>query len=96
MNPELSGFALGLLFGAAKIMAIGTIGFGIAWWRARLRIRQLERDQLEPVPSEERMARLEQAFTDISGQLDQLIRTNTELNRRLESLAGHQPLLPPP
>jgi hypothetical protein len=42
VNPELTGFALGLLLGAAKVMTIGTIGFGIAWWRARLRVRALE------------------------------------------------------
>ena len=47
MNPELTGFALGLLLGAAKVMTIGTIGFGIAWWRARLRVRALETDLRE-------------------------------------------------
>ena len=42
MSPELSGFALGLLLGAAKVMGIAAVGFGIAWWRARLRIKSLE------------------------------------------------------
>lgn len=64
MSPELTGFALGLLLGAAKIMTIGTIGFGIAWWRGRRRIRALEADlqeaeQLVDSLNEERAALLE-------------------------------------
>ena len=64
MNPELTGFALGLLLGAAKVMTIGTIGFGIAWWRGRRRIRELEADlqeaeQLVDSLNEERAALLE-------------------------------------
>ena len=42
MSPELTGFAVGLLLAAAKVMGIGMVGFGIAWWRARLRIKALE------------------------------------------------------
>jgi uncharacterized membrane protein YciS (DUF1049 family) len=47
LDPELTGFALGLLLGAAKVMTIGTIGFAIAWWRGRQRIRSLEADLRE-------------------------------------------------
>jgi hypothetical protein len=47
MGPQLTGFALGLLLGAAKVMAIAAVGFGIAWWRARLRVKSLEAELLE-------------------------------------------------
>jgi uncharacterized membrane protein YciS (DUF1049 family) len=47
VSPELSGFALGLLVGAAKVLGIAAVGFGIAWWRARLRIKSLEAELKE-------------------------------------------------
>lgn len=47
MSPEVTGFALGLLLGAAKVMAIAAVGFGIAWWRSRLRVRALQEELAE-------------------------------------------------
>lgn len=47
MSPELTGFVLGLLLGAAKVMTIAAVGFGVAWWRGRLRIRSLEAELSE-------------------------------------------------
>lgn len=47
MNPQISAFALGLLLGAAKVGFIGTIGFGIAWWRTRLKLRRVESELQE-------------------------------------------------
>jgi hypothetical protein len=47
VSPELTGFALGLLLGAAKVMAIAAVGFGVAWWRAKMRIRALEAELAE-------------------------------------------------
>lgn len=95
MNPEWSGFALGLLFGAAKIMAIGTVGFGIAWWRARVRIRKLEAERLEPAEADERLVRLEQSFDYVAGQLDQLMRSHAELNEQLAAAAAVRQLREP-
>lgn len=40
-------FLLGGLVVAVKGLAIGAVGFGIAWWRARGRIRQLEAEVLD-------------------------------------------------
>ena len=60
MDPQLSGFALGLLFGAAKIGAIGTIGFAIAWWRTRRKLQRLERALPDPGVLKEHLANLEQ------------------------------------
>lgn len=87
MDPQLSGFALGLLLGAAKVLAIAAVGFGIAWWRVRARVRKLEAEQLQPVWTEERLARLEQGLDYAASQLDQLVRTQTELNHRLSGSA---------
>ncbi|HKP28538.1 MAG TPA: hypothetical protein VJU15_04015 [Gemmatimonadales bacterium] len=82
MNPELSGFALGLLFGAAKVMAIGTVGFAIAWWRARRKIRELEAERPETV-SDEGLRGLEERFERIEGQLSQLIDSHDALRAQL-------------
>ena len=48
IDPTLSGFALGLLLGAAKVGLIGTVGFGIAWWRTRRKLRRLEAELPDP------------------------------------------------
>jgi hypothetical protein len=72
MDPELSGFALGLLFGAAKTLAITTLVFGVAWWRSRRRVRELEAEVGKPSLDGERLDRLEQTLEYMMGQLDRL------------------------
>jgi|KBSSwiStaDraftv2_1062776.scaffolds.fasta_scaffold110377_3 hypothetical protein len=72
MNPTLSGFALGLLLGAAKIGLIGTIGFGIAWWRTRAKLRRLEAALPDPARLEERLANLEQIADYTASQVNRL------------------------
>ena len=71
MDPQLSGFALGLLFGAAKIGAIGTVAFGVAWWRVRRKLRRLERASADQI--EARLASLEESAQLTAGQLDRLL-----------------------
>jgi len=73
MDPTLSGFALGLLLGAAKVGAIGTIGFGIAWWRARAKLKQFESRLPDPSRLEERLANLEQIADYTAGQVNRLV-----------------------
>ena len=73
MDPTLSGFALGLLLGAAKIGAIGTIGFGIAWWRTRGKLRRLEAALPDPASLEERLANLEQVADYTAAQVNRLV-----------------------
>ena len=73
MDPTLSGFALGLLLGAAKVGAIGTIGFGIAWWRTRAKLRRLESTLPDPARLEERLANLEQIADYTAGQVSRLV-----------------------
>jgi hypothetical protein len=85
MDPQLSGFALGLLFGAAKIGAIGTIGFAIAWWRTRRKLQRLEGALPDPGVLEERLANLEQNSDYIGAKLTELGETQTRLLQQLGS-----------
>lgn len=83
MEPELSGFALGLLFGAAKTLAITTGIFGIAWWRARRRVRELEAEVGKPSLDAERLDRLEQTMEYLAGQLERVADGQVAIGRRL-------------
>lgn len=83
MDPQLSGFALGLLFGAAKIGAIGTIGFAIAWWRTRRRLQRLESVLPDPGVLEERLANLERNSDYIGAKLAELGEAQTQVLRQL-------------
>lgn len=83
MDPQLSGFALGLLFGAAKIGALGTIGFAIAWWRTRRKLQHLERALPDPGVLEERLANLEQNSDYIGAKLTELGEMQVRLLQQL-------------
>ena len=84
MDPTLSGFALGLLLGAAKVGVLGTVGFGIAWWRTRARLRRLEAALPDPARLEERLASLEQLADYSASKLDRLLE-GQEAARQLPS-----------
>ena len=82
MDP--SSFLLGALAVSAKVLGIGAVGFGIAWWRARNRIRQLEAQrQLDPQQLEDRLDRLEGALDSVAAALERLAAGQSELQRRL-------------
>ncbi|HEY6927505.1 MAG TPA: hypothetical protein VI653_28780 [Steroidobacteraceae bacterium] len=82
MDP--SSFFLGALLVSAKALGIGAVGFGIAWWRARNRIRQLEaQPQLDPQQLEGRLDRLEGALDSVAGALQRLAAGQSELQSRL-------------
>ena len=83
MDPTLSGFALGLLFGAAKVGLIGTVVFGIAWWRTRKRLRKLEAAFPEPTQLEERLSNLEQLADYSASQMQRLVESHEALARRI-------------
>src|SRR5215470_7949301 len=85
MDPHLSGFALGLLFGAAKIGVIGTVGFAIAWWRTRRKLQRLERALPDPGVLEERLANLEQNSDYIGAKLAELGDAQARLLQQLGS-----------
>ena len=66
------GVALGLLFGAAKVLAIGTAGFGIAWWRARKQVQKLEAAAHEVPELDARLERIERSLDYIASRLEQI------------------------
>jgi len=73
MDPTLSGFALGLLLGAAKAGIIGTVVFGVAWWRTRAKLRRLEGELPDPAQLEQRLASLEQIADYTAAQVNRLV-----------------------
>ncbi|MFL5494528.1 MAG: hypothetical protein ACJ8DC_09120 [Gemmatimonadales bacterium] len=79
----MSGFALGLLLGAAKIGAIGTVAFGIAWWRTRRKLRRLEAALPDPASLAERLVNLERMTDYSASQMDRLIESQDALARQL-------------
>ena len=95
VDPQLSGFALGLLFAAAKVGAIGTIGFAIAWWRTRRKLQHLEQALPDPGSLHERLASLEQNTDYIGARLSELADTQAFLARQL-STSLDRPALPNP
>ena len=79
-----SSFLLGALIVSAKVLGIGAVGFGIAWWRGRNRIRQLEAQrQPDPQPLLDRMDRLEGSLDSITAALERLAAAQGEFQRRL-------------
>lgn len=82
MDP--SSFLLGALIVSAKGLAIGAVGFGIAWWRARNRIRELEAQRhLDPESLDDRLDRLEGSLDSVAASLERLAAGQSELQRRL-------------
>lgn len=81
---DLSSFLLGAMAVTAKVLGIGAVGFGIAWWRARNRIRQLEAQRhLDPQQLGERLDRLESGLDSVAVALERLAAGQNELQRRL-------------
>lgn len=88
MDPTLSGFALGLLLAAAKAGAIGTIAFGIAWWRTRRKLKVFEAALPDPGQLEQRLASLEQLADYSASRMERLIESHEALERRLNPGKG--------
>lgn len=75
---------MGALLVSAKVFAIGAVGFGIAWWRASKRIRQLEAQrQLDPQLLLDRMDRLEGTLDSMTAALERLAAGRSDPQRRL-------------
>jgi hypothetical protein len=66
------GIVLGLLAGAAKVLGIAAVGFGIAWWRSRKRVRELEAKQHEVPELQERLDRIERSIEYMASQFERL------------------------
>lgn len=90
MDP--SSFLLGALLVTAKIVGIGAIGFGVAWWRATKRIRQLEAEQrLDPQLLVDRMDRLEGTLDSMAAAMERLAAGQGDVQRRLEPRSPKPP-----
>lgn len=83
MDPQLSSFTIGLLFGAAKVGLVGTVGFAIAWWRGQRKLAALQAAHPDPGHLEERLAVLERASDYTVTQLERLIEGQAVLLRQL-------------
>lgn len=84
-NPQLSAAAIALLFGAAKMGLIGTIGFAIAWFRARARIQKLESTTMHRFGPgwDERIDRIEQTVDYMAGQFDRIVEAHERSPQQL-------------
>ena len=81
---EPTSFLLGVLFTSVKGLGIGAIGFGIAWWRGQVRIRQLEDAQRpDPAALEERLGRLEGNLEYVASALERLATGQDDLRKGL-------------
>jgi hypothetical protein len=70
VDPQVA-FALGVLVATVKGVGIAAIGAGIAWWRARRRVRELE-DQLTAAlqaTGTAELERLQQSIDELAAQL---------------------------
>lgn len=88
LDPQITGFALGLLLGAAKVGFVGTVGFGIGWWRSRNRVQQLEAAARDPGRLEDRLGHIEQSLDDTANQLAHLIEAQDRLSSHLLARPG--------
>lgn len=84
MKPEIA-FALGTLVAAVKGLGLVAIGAGIAWWRARRRVRELEGRLAAAAVAgqEEHLAQLEQGLDFLTRQLAELADQQRAILRRL-------------
>src|SRR5262245_35705858 len=83
MDPTLSGFALGLLLGAAKVGVLGTLVCGIGWWRTHRKLRRLESALPDPAQLDARLASVEQIAEYTASQLDRLVQAQDDLARQI-------------
>lgn len=84
IDPQ-AAFALGVLVATVKGVGIAAIGAGIAWWRARRRVRELESQltvALQAAGSAE-VEQLQQSIDQLSAQLHTLADDQRAIVRRL-------------
>ncbi len=77
-------FTLGALVAAAKALGIAAVGFGIAWWRAKRRIDELEDERPHVAMLEQRLARLESSVDSVVTSVDRLVTSQNDVKRLLE------------
>ena len=90
IDPQ-AAFALGVLVATLKGVGIAAIGAGIAWWRARRRVRELEGQltaALQSAGSAE-LEQLQQSMDQLAAQVGRLAEDQRTIVNRLP--AGQPP-----
>ena len=87
-------FLLGVFVASTKGLAIASVIFGIAWWRARARLRKLEAERPEPGELERRLEQLETSLEYLSATLERLAAGQDELRRLRPGPADRIPEAP--
>ena len=77
MDPQ-TAYVLGALAATVKGVGLAAIGAGIAWWRARRRVRELEAQLAAPATAE-----LERGIEYLTAQVQSLAEQQSQLLRRL-------------
>lgn len=80
---EPTSFLLGVLLASTKGLAIATLGFGIAWWRSRQRVKELEAERPQQAELRERLDRLESSLEYVAGALNRLGQGQDDLRHAL-------------
>jgi len=77
-------FVVGALIASTKGLALVALGFGIAWWRTRARLRRLE-DERPALPPEvdQRLERLESSLEHLHGTLARIAAGQDQLRQAL-------------
>ena len=78
-------FLLGVLIASTKALAFAALGFGIAWWRSRTKLRRLEAQHSQIPGLEERLDRLESSLDYVGATLERLAAGQDELRALLPS-----------
>ncbi|MEP6571194.1 MAG: hypothetical protein ABJD11_00810 [Gemmatimonadota bacterium] len=85
---EPTSVLFGVLLASTKGLAFAAIGFGIAWWRGRRRIRELEQS---PDDLRERLDRVESTLDYVATTMDRLGSGQEELRRGLLPRSAQSP-----
>ena len=79
---EPTSVLLGVLLASTKALALVAVGFGIAWWRGRARIRELEAARPSGQELDERLGRVENSLDYITSTLERLGSSQDDLRRQ--------------
>lgn len=86
----VSDVVFSLLIIASGVFAAGTLGFGIAWVRARERAIRAERGLAQALPGDSRFERLEHAVDTIAVEVERISEGQRFLTRVLAERADPQ------
>jgi hypothetical protein len=80
---EPTSFLLGVLIASTKGLALVSLGFGIAWWRGRRRVKELEAERPTTAELHERLDRLESSLEYMTAAVERLGKSQDDLRHLL-------------